>query len=220
MNPYTSVFDIYANNRVLKEQIKMMENEITQLKELNSKQLRKILVLQEQNDALKETVIARNNEDAVGILDYFHTVRSIRKTALAYGIEMEELYELIPQWEDCRDGLKSADDYKECRIEIIGRREYDEELEENMTKEEYEFRERKLNSDEVRDIISDYKDSSLSMYELADRYELQINYLFKLLKENNVIDKETDAKDYASFYQEHMGSSCQWDGKSDLSLIL
>ncbi len=220
MNPYTSVFDIYANNKVLKEQIKMMENEIAQLKELNSKQLRKILVLQEKNDTLKETIDAMNEENAPEILDYFHTVRSIRRTADAYGMEMEELYELIPQWEDSREGIKSADDYVECRIEIIGRREYDEELEEDMTKEECEFRERELDSDEVREIISDYKDSSLSMYELADRYEIKINYLFKLLKENKVIDKETDAKDYASFYQEHMGSSCQWDGKSDLGLIL
>ncbi len=220
MNPYTSVFDIYANNKVLKEQIKMMENEITQLKELNSRQLKQISKLQEQNDALKETIDARNEENAPEILDYFHTVHSIRRTAYAYGMEMEELYELIPQWEDSREGLRSADDYIECRIEIIGRREYDEELEEDMTKEECDFRERSLDADDIRDIISDYKDSSLSMYELADRYELKINYLFKVLKENKVIDKETDAKDYASFYQEHMGSSCQWDGKSDLGLIL
>jgi len=220
MNPYTSVFDIYANNKVLKEQIKMMENEITQLKELNSRQLKQISKLQEQNDALKETIDARNEENAPEILDYFHTVHSIRRTAYAYGMEMEELYELIPQWEDSREGLRSADDYIECRIEIIGRREYDEELEEDMTKEECDFRERSLDADDIRDIISDYKDSCLSMYELADRYELKINYLFKVLKENKVIDKETDAKDYASFYQEHMGSSCQWDGKSDLGLIL
>ena len=207
MNPYISVFDIFKENKELNEQIKMMENEIAQLKELNSKQLKEIKKLQEQNNTLKETIDARNEENAPEILDYFHTVHSIRRTASAYGMEMEELYELIPQWEDSREGLKSADDYKECRIEIIGLREYD-------------FRERYLDADYIHDIIADYKYSSLSMYELADRYELQINYLFKVLKDNKVIEKETDAKYYASFYTEHMGSSCQWDGKSELGLIL
>ena len=135
-------------------------------------------------------------------------------------MEMDELYELIPQWENCREGLKSADDYEECRIEVIGRREYDEELEEDMTKEEYEFRQRVPDADEVDKIIADYKESNnLTLYELADKYELQINSLLKLLKENKVIDKETDAKGYASFYEEHMGSGCEWDGKSELGLI-
>ena len=220
MNTYSSVFDICANNKVLKQQIKQLENEIINLKELNARQSCEITKLQEQNHILKETIDARNEENAPEILDYFHTVHSIRRTALAYGMEMEELYELIPQWEDCRDGLKSADDYKECRIEIIGRREYDEEQEEDMRKEYFEFRQRELDADEVKQIIDDYKESNYTLYELADRYELQINYLFRLLKEKNVIDKETDAKGYASFYEEHMGAGCEWDGKSELGLLL
>ena len=220
MNPYISVFDIYADNKVLKVTITSLENEIVKLKGKNAKQLKEIKKLQDANSVLKETIDARNEENATEILDYFHSCSSIRRTAWAYGMEIAELYELIPQWEDCRDGLRNADDYKECRIEIIGRREYDEELEEDMTKEEYEFRERELDADEVKQIIDDYKESSnLTLYELADRYELRINYLFKLLKENKVIDKETDAKGYAGFYEEHMGSGCEWDGKSELGLI-
>jgi hypothetical protein len=220
MIPYISVFEIYEDNKRLKERMIHLENEIVKLQEINAKQLKEITKLQEANSALKETVNARNDENAVEILDYFHTVHSIRRTALAYGIEMEELYELIPQWEDCRDGLRSANDYKECRIEIIGRREYDEEEEEDMTKEYIEFRERPLDEEDINAIIADYKESTdLTLYELADRYELKINYLFKLLKENKLIDKETDAKGYASFYEEHMGSSCEWDGKSELGLI-
>ena len=169
---------------------------------------------------MKETIDARNEDNAPEILDYFHSCSSIRRTAWAYGMEMAELYELIPQWEDSREGLKAADDYKECRIEIIGRREYDEEEEEDMTREQREFRERALDKEDINAIITDYKESTnLTLYELADRYELRINYLFKLLKENKVIEKETDAKGYASFYQEHMGSSCEWDGKSELGLI-
>jgi ribosomal protein S25 len=220
MNTYTSVFDICANNKVLKQQIKQLENEIVKLTETNARQAFEITKLQEQNEILKEVVDARNEENAPEILEYFHSIHSIRRTAWAYGMEMEELYELIPQWEDCRDGLKSADDYEECRIEIIGRREYDEEQEDDMTKEYLEFRQRELDADEVKQIIDDYKESSnLTLYELADRYELQINYLFRLLKENKVIDKETDAKGYSGFYEEHMGSGCEWDGKSELGLL-
>jgi hypothetical protein len=220
MNPYISVFEIFEDNKVLKERNIHLENEITKLQETNAKQLKEIRILKASNLALKETIDARNEDNAPEILDYFHSCSSIRRTAWAYGMEMAELYELIPQWEDSREGLRSADDYKECRIEIIGRREYDEELEEDMTKEEYDFRERALDEEDINAIISDYKESTdLTLYELADRYELKINYLFKLLKENKVIDKETDAKGYAGFYEEHMGSSCGWDGKSDLGLI-
>jgi hypothetical protein len=220
MNPYISVFEIFEDNKVLKERMIHLENEIAKLQETNAKQLKEIKQLKETNSALKDTIDARNEENAPEILDYFHSCSSIRRTAWAYGMEMAELYELIPQWEDCRDGLRSADDYKECRIEIIGRREYDEELEEDMTREEREFRERALDTEDINAIITDYKESTdLTLYELADRYELRINYLFRLLKEHKVIDKETDAKGYAGFYEEHMGSSCEWDGKTELGLI-
>jgi hypothetical protein len=205
MNPYISVFDIFEHNKILKEKITSLENEITKLKADNAN--------------LKETLDSRNKENACEILQYFHSCSSIRKTAWKYCIKMEELYELIPEWDGCRDGLQSADDYVECRIEVIGRREYDEELEEDLTWEEREFRERALDEEDINNIIADYTESNLSLYELADRYELKINYLFRVLKENKVLEKETDAKGYASFYEEHMGSTCEWDGTSDLGLI-
>jgi hypothetical protein len=220
MNPYVSVFEIFEDNKRLKEMMIHLENEITSLHETNTKHLKEIRILKASNLALKETIDARNEDNAPEILDYFHSCSSIRRTAWAYGMEMAELYELIPQWEDSREGLKAADDYKECRIEIIGRREYDEEEEEDMTKEYIEFRERPLDEEDINAIIADYKESTdLTLYELADRYELRINYLFKLLKENKMIEKETDAKGYSGFYEEHMGSGCEWDGKSELGLI-
>ena len=221
MNPYISVFEIFEDNKVLKERMIHLENEIVKLQEINERQLKEITKLQESNSALKENIEARNEENVSEIIDYFHSCSSIRKTAFEYGMEMAELYESIIRWScDCNCVIKEADDYKECRIEIIGRREYDEELEKDMTWEKREFRERALDTDDVYKIISDYIESTdLTLYELADRYELRINYLFRLLKENKLIDKETDAKGYASFYQEHMGSSCEWDGKSELGLI-
>jgi phage antirepressor YoqD-like protein len=220
MNPYISVFEIFEDNKVLKERMIHLENEIAKLQEINAKQLKEIKQLNESNSALKETIDARNEYNAPEILYYFHSCSSIRRTAWAYGMEMAELYELIPQWEDSREGLKAADDYKECRIEVIGRREYDEELEKDMTWEEREFRERALDTDDVYKIIADYiENTNLSLYEIADRYELRINYFFRLLKENKVIDKETDANGYECFYEEHMGSGCKWDGESELGLI-
>ena len=88
-----------------------------------------------------------------------------------------------------------------------------------MAKEQLEFKQRPLNSDEINQIITDYKENTSSMYEIADRYELQINYLFRILKENKIIEKETDVKFYADFYEEHMGSGCEWDGVSELWLL-
>jgi len=222
MNPNISVFEMFEDIiKLLKERIIHLENEITKLQETNAKQLNEITKLKEANSELKENIEARNEENVSEIIDYFQSCSSIRKTAFEYGMEMAELYESIIRWScDCNCVIKEADDYKECRIEIIGRREYDEELEKDMTNEELAFRERHLEADEVYKIISDYIESTnLTLYEIADRYELKINYLFKLLKENKVIDKETDAKGYAGFYEEHMGSGCEWDGKTELGLI-
>jgi hypothetical protein len=57
------------------------------------------------------------------------------------------------------------------------------------------------------------------MYELADKYNLTIYNLFRLLKENNLIEKETDAKQYAGFYVDFNGAGSEWDGKSEIGLL-
>ena len=222
MNPNISVFEMFEDiNKLLKERIIHLENEIVKLQETNERQLKEITKLKEANSELKENIEARNEENVSEIIDYFQSCSSIRKTAFEYGMEMAELYESIIRWScDCNCVIKEADDYKECRIEVIGRREYDEELEKDMTNEELAFRERHLEADEVYKIIYDYNESTnLSLYKIADRYELKINYLFKLLKENKLIENETDANGYHNFYEEHMGSGCEWDGESTLDLI-
>ena len=129
---------------------------------------------------------------------------------------MEEMYELIPQLEDTWAGIKTASDYDECRIEVIGRKEYDED---KIEPEDFLLRNRIPSANEVTKIIEDYKGSNLSLYELADRYDLQINNLFRLLKETGMIEKETDAKGYDNFYTEYLGTGCDWDGKNVLGLI-
>ena len=124
----------------------------------------------------------------------------------------------IPEWDGCRDGLQSADDYDECRLEVIGRKQYDDE--QDYTEEELDIRKRTPENDELDNILNDYKKGKMSLYELADNYDLWINNLFRLLKENKLIEKETDVRDYASFYTEHDGIWSVWEqGKSDFGLI-
>ena len=209
---FITIDEMCSENTNLKNKIIQLENKIIRLE-------KEIVTVKEYNKELKNRLDDLIDDSAEQILDYFHSVYSIRRTAWKYGMEMSDLYELIPQWEDSREGLRSAEDYKECRIEVIGRREYDEEEEERMTKEQLEFKIRPLDEEDITNIIADYKGSTLSIYELADRYELQINYLFRILKENKIIEKETDVKNYADFYEEHMGSGCEWDGKSELGFL-
>jgi cell division septum initiation protein DivIVA len=205
MSSYLSVDEIYEENTVLKEKIIELENQIKKLKTINKN--------------LTQVIDMRNQENAVEILECFHDCSSIRRTAWKFGIDMEELFELIPEWDGCRDGLQSADDYHECRLEVVGRKECDEEEEDDMEPEELALRNRTPESDEITKIIADYKESNLGMYELADRYDLKINNLFRILKENGIIEKETDAKYYESFYIDHLGAGSEWDGKSEFGLI-
>ena len=205
MSSYLSVDEVYEENKVLQEKIARLESENRRLRE--------------KNRQLNQVIDARNEQDAVEILDYFHSCSSIRKTAWNYGMEMEELYESIPEWDGCRDGLQSADDYEECRIEVIGRQEYDDEQEYDMEPEEIANLMRTPEPEEITKIIADYNNGILSLYDLADRYNLKINNLFRLLKENNLIEKETDVKSYASFYIDHNGAGTEWDQQSELGLI-
>ena len=206
MSSYLSVDEIYEENNILKEKIIELENQIKKLKTINKN--------------LTQVIDMRNQENALEILECFHDCSSIRNTAWKFGINMEELFELIPEWDGCRDGLQSADDYHECRLDVLGRKQCDEEQEDDMEPEELALRNRTPESDEITKIIVDYKESNhISLYELADRYDLKINNLFRLLKENGIIEKETDAKCYESFYVDHLGAGSEWDGKSEFGLI-
>ena len=75
--------------------------------------------------------------------------------------------------------------------------------------------------DTINKIIEDYnKATDLSLYDLADKYNLSINNLFRLLKENNLIEKETDAKGYGDFYRDYLGTGYVWDGMSNELILI
>lgn len=225
MDQYTSVFDIVKTNEVLKERIKQLETELEQSNQINKELEKKLLASNQKNKELKKKRNNITNAYANKVLEYFSDCSNIRKTARAFGFEVEELYHLIPEWDGCSDGLQSADDYDECKIEVYGRKIYDEEKTHEFTKEELQVeREQKMRTpdqDTINKIIEDYnKATDLSLYDLADKYNLSINNLFRLLKENNLIEKETDAKGYGDFYRDYLGTGYVWDGMSNELILI
>ena len=225
MNEYTSVFDIAKTNEVLKDKIKELETDLEKSNQINKELEIKLLASNQKNKELKEKIDNIIDDNAVKVLEYFNDCSSIRKTADAFGFEIDELYYLIPHWDGCSDGLQNADDYDECKIEVLGRKIYDEEKEDEFTSDELEAeKEQKMRTpdkDIINKMIEDYnKATNLSLYELADRYDLAINNLFRLLKENKIIEKETDAKGYGDFYRYYLGSGYAWNSVSnELGLI-
>jgi len=212
MAAYITIDDLLLEHKELKVRVTSLE------RELHESNRREVELKQKVSD-LKEILGEQNEEDAVEILEIFHSSSSIRRTAWKYGMDLEEMYNLIPQLEDTWRGLESASDYDECRMEVVGRQEWDAEQEQTMTVDEIAIRDRTPIKEELNCLISDYKDSSLSLYELADRYNLCIYNLFRLLKENQIIEKEIDAKGYSSFYTAFNGAGSDWDGKSEIGIL-
>ena len=189
-----------------------MEEKIVALKTENEN-------LKAQIKRLKQVIDDMIENNAEQILDFFNCCGSIRRTAFKYGMEMEELYDRISVWDGRYDALFKADDFEECRIEVVGRQECDKELYEDLESDELLSKTRELDANDIKNIIDDYKNSELSLYELADRYNMKIEHLFLTLKDNGIIEKETDAKGYAVFYKEHLGAREEWDGKSDFGFL-
>jgi hypothetical protein len=205
-NYFTTIWNYYSILfNIMEEKLAALETENMNLK-AKIKQLKQVI-----DDMIEN--------DPEHILDFFNCCGSIRKTALKYGMEMEELYERISVWDECYASLHAADDFEECRIEVIGRKEYDKELESYLDPDELLSKTRELDADEIKNIIDDCKNSELSLYDIADRHELKIDYLFKILKDNGIIEKETDVRGYANFYKEYLGARKEWDGKSEFGFL-
>lgn len=163
-------------------------------------------------EMLNQTILEMNNDRGLEILEYFNRCGSIKKTAMKYNMAIEELYDMIPEWDGCNDGLQGADDYDECRKEIIGREQWDED--QNTIK-----RIRVDSPEELDEIVKEYKSGEMDLYEIADYHDLEIKYFFKLLKELRLINKETEAKGYAIFYVQYVGLGAEWDGETTLNMI-
>ena len=163
--------------------------------------------------------IEENTQESV--MDEFEWDKNIKVTAKNNKLDMDVLYHLIPIWFDRREGSNDerfqADDYEECMIEIMGRQKYDAEIE--FTSEEMNIMNRTPDLEEMNKIIYDYINTNMSLYELADKYNLKINNLFRLLKINNLIVNETDAKGYDTFYTDYFGADFYWDYETEVGMI-
>ena len=154
-----------------------------------------------------------NTNIGLDIMEYFNRCLNIRKTAIKFNMVLEDLYEFIFEYDGTR-GLQCADDYHECRKEIIGRREWFEEQHKKL--DEMIEMKRTPDREDMHEIIEKYNSGNSELYEIADEYNLWINNLFRLLKENGIIVVETDAKGYDNFYAQHMGAWSKRNGSLNL----
>ncbi len=152
------------------------------------------------------------------VMYHFEWCKSIKDTADEFKLDMEVLYDLIPTWYcDGNDTLSKAKDYQECMIIVMGRKKYDADIE--FTSEEMNIINRTPDLEEMNKIIWDYINENMSLYELADKYNLKINNLFRILKINNLIVNETDAKGYHTFYTDYFGADFFWDYETEVGMI-
>ena len=209
MTEYITIDQLLIENNELKLKVDRLEK---QLKASN----KRTSVFKERADILKDRIHQRICEERDEVLKCFEWCKSIKDTACEYGIDMDELYRLIPMWYDSHSEVVTAKDYDECLIEVLGRHKYDDDDDEDK---EINIRQRTPDTEEMNKIIEDYKEGKFSLYELADSYNLKINNLFRLLKDNNLIEKETDANGYNTFYTEYNGAGSYWDFESGMGLI-
>jgi hypothetical protein len=150
---------------------------------------------------------------AVEILDHINRTDSLTKTANYYGLDPEWLYCKITEWDDCNERLYGLSDYKEYEYKIEGRQcelySYDY-LDEKMRTPEPE---------EMELIAYDYLCTSMSLYEIADKHNIVILNLFRLLKENRHIESESNIRGYTQFLKDYYGNYYNNNNGNDLKLI-
>jgi hypothetical protein len=152
-----------------------------------------------QNRCKRKQIIIDNNL-AVKILESLSETNNLTETAKRFECSPEELYLSIPDWDGCKDRLYGLTDYLVYRNRLEGR------CEELAILDKIEDKKmRKPDSDELDAIFTDYKKRKHSLYELADKYDLLIINLFRLLKEGGLIKSESDAFGYNEFYKEYIG---------------
>jgi len=165
-----------------------------------------LLVLQEEYKKLQKSYNRKkriiDNNIAIEILDYLNECNNLTETARKFDCDPEELFESIPYWDDCNERLYGLEDYSIYKNKIEGRYHELDDLEKiNILKM------RTPDRDELDSIFTDYKRRKHSLYELADKYDLLIINLFRLLKEHKFIEKECDAVGYNDFYKIYIGET-------------
>lgn len=203
--------ELLIENNELKAKINKLE------KQLKASNKRKSFYERQSDIYIRRMIDYIQERMQEDVMDHFKWCRSIKDTAENYKLDMDVLYYLIPIWFGSTYELSTADDYEECMIEIMGRKKYDTERE--ITTEEMNIINRTPDTQEMNKIIWDYINTKMSLYNLADKYNLKINNLFRLLKINNLILEETDAKGYDNFYTDYFGADFYWDYETKVGMI-
>ena len=213
------------------EHIYLLKKENDLLKEQNEKYKKQIEILNQLNKKLDEELKKRKKQIdkhlLIDILDFLSNSNSLEKTAEYYSYDVEELYYNIPNWDGCTDRLQELDDYKKYFYEFEGRKNELDNIKYEINVKDYNKMIRIPDQLELDKIFLDYKTGKMSLYEIADKYNLLILNLFRLLKDNNLIENETDAIGYAQFYKDYNGKDwdygceceCECDSGTDLYLL-
>ena len=211
MAEFTSNEELLIENKELKAKINKLE------KQLKASNKRRSFYERQSDKYIRRMIDYIQERTQEDVMDHFKWCRSIKDTAENYKLDMDVLYYLIPIWFGSTYELSTADDYEECMIEIMGRKKY--EAERQFTSEEMNIINRTPDLEEMNKIIWDYINTKMSLYNLADKYNLKINNLFRLLKINNLIVNETDAKGYDNFYTDYFGADFYWDYETEVGMI-
>ena len=204
----------------LQEKIIKLEKELESVKkELNISNEEYQKLKNRSNN--KQEII--DNNISHDILAHIAKTNSLAKTAKKFQCDPSEIFYSIPCWDDCNDRLYKLDDYDLYNYKIYGRENelhYLENLKYNNI-EEYNMKMRTPEKEELGKIFTEYKSGEITLYELADKYNLLIINLFRLLHENKLIESESDAIGYNEFYKIYTGEYeyNKYNIKNDLRLI-
>ena len=199
MSSFQELLDSNTQLETIKEELLDSNTQLESIKKKFNIQEVEYNKMGEMIDAMTEMIKDNWSSD---IYEHLLDNNSLETTADWYKCKPEDIYRILYGEPECyQEGLEHTKDYKFYRNKIDGRQEeldylcnldYDEIIEENNM--------RTPEQEELNMLISDYLGEKFTIYELADKYDLLIINLFRLLKEHTLIEKESDAIGYEKFY--------------------
>jgi hypothetical protein len=180
----------------------------------NNKLHEKIKYLKHELDSVYDVI---DKHLANEIIQHINKTNSIKLTANYYKIDPDWIYCKIPEWDDCNDRLYHLSDYKEYLYKVEGRQVELDDCEFYDTNKIDKLR--TPDHDELECIFYDYLCTNMRLYDIADKYNIIILNLFRLLKEERHIENEKDARGYHYFLKEYYGNYYNENVNKDLNLI-
>ena len=188
-------------------------NELFLIQE-NNKLQEKIKYLKNELNSVYDVI---DNHLAIKILEHVSITNSIKQTANYYKLDPDWIYCKIPEWDDCNDRLYNLSDYEEYLYKVEGRQVELEDFDcDDITKID---KIRTPSHDDLECIFYDYLCTNMSLYDIADKYNIVILNLFRLLKEERHIENEKDARGYQHFLRMYYGNYFNENVSKELNLI-